>query len=290
MASAFILAFIPVVGMISIIIGALVTLRKGAFEGALVVLAATLPYVLTYFVSGAESEGQMAILMLLVFMISNGLTWFFAVVLRKFGVWSFTLELAALLGVLLIGIIHMVFPDIQAWWGAQLTTYFAKTAEAVDKLKSTAVVNKEGQAQAVNAAKYLATGFVTVSILFNALLQLLFARWWQASIYNPGGLRKELHQIRLGHIAALVFAVEIILAYLGNDFALDSLPVLYAMFFVAGLSLMHYLVTLTKSPWVWLTVCYALVIWLFPLSVIIIAIIALFDTGFDFRKRFIEKR
>lgn len=219
------------------------------------------------------------------------LTWFFAIVLRKFNNWSFTLELAALLGVLVVGIIHIIYPDIQHWWSVQLNAYFAKTTEVVGKLKGeAAATNVEHQAQAVAAAKYFATGLITVSIMFNVLLQLLVARWWQAVMFNPGGLRKELLQIRLGHITALVFAIEIILSYAGNDFALDTLPILYGAFFGAGLSLIHSLTELTKYPVLWLVLFYGVLVWLFPLSIIIIGIIALFDTGFDFRKRFIEKR
>jgi len=293
MASAFLIAFIPVLGMVSILIAGLVTLRKGAYEGALVLLAATLPYLLGFLVSGTAISEQEPLTQIIiwVFVVSNVLTWFFAIVLRKFNNWSFTLELAALLGVLIIGIVHIIYPDIQQWWAVQLNAYFAKTAEVVGKIKGeAAVAGLERQAQAVAAAKYFATGLIAVSILFNVLLQLLIARWWQAAMFNPGGLRKELLQIRLGHVTALVFAVEIILSYTGNDFALDTLPVLYGAFFAAGLSLIHYLAQLAKNALLWLVLFYGVVVWLFPLSIILVGILGLIDTGFDFRKRFLEKR
>lgn len=294
MATAFVTAFIPVIGTISILIAALVTLRKGALEGALILIASTVPFLIGYFASYPTPDQMlMATAVLIILIISNILTWFFAVLLRLFSSWSFTLEVAALAGVIVVGAVHILNPDIQAWWAQQLNDYFAKTAEVVDKLKPNTAIPEaltSRQQQAIAVAKQFATGFVVVSVLFNALLQLLIARWWQAVIFNPGGLRPELYQIRLGHVAGVVFALGFILAYLGMGFAIDAMPVLCVAFFIAGLSLFHNLVSTTKVSWLWLIMIYAGIIWLFPLSIVIISIVALFDTGFDFRKRFKKMR
>jgi hypothetical protein len=292
MATAFVIAFIPVIGSISILIAALTTLRKGAKEGALILVAATLPYIIGYYTSSSPSEqAALAVGMLAIVIVSNILTCFFAVILRQFSNWNFTLELAAALGVVAIGAVHVLYPDIQSWWASQLSYYFAKTAETVGKIPAidpqAAASDAQIRAQAIAVAKHFATGFVAVSVLFNALLQLLIARWWQAVMFNPGGLRKELYHIRLGHVAGLVFVVGFILAYLGVDFAMDAMPVVYAVFFAAGLSLVHSLISLTKVGWLWLVLIYMGIIWLFPVSLVIIAFIALLDTGFDFRKRFL---
>lgn len=290
MATAFVFAFIPLIGSISILIAALVTLRKSILDGILVTIAATLPYVISYAASTpAPDQAQLALGVLGVIVGSNLLTWLFAVVLRQFSNWNFTLELAALLGLFVIGTIHLVYPDIQNWWGIQLNAYFAKTTQAMSTLpadEDTKAATVEVQAQAVAAAKQFATGFMAVAILFNALLQLVIARWWQAVMFNPGGLRRELYQIRLSYVSGLVFGVALILAYTGNDLALDAMPVLCAVFFAAGLSLIHSFMGLTRKGWIWLILIYLGVIWLFPLSLLIIAIVALFDTGLDFRKRF----
>jgi hypothetical protein len=287
--TAFVTAFIPFIGSISILIAALVTLRKGAFEGALVLIAATVPYLISYFASTATpDQAQLALAMFGVVILSNVLTWLFAVILRKYSNWSFTLELSAFLGVLAVGIVHLIYPEIQNWWGAQLQVYFAKTMEAVGTAnKDTVAVANELPVQAIQAAKQYVTGFIAVSILFNALLQLVIARWWQAIMFNPGGLRKELYQIRFGHIAGLVFVFGLVLAYFGNSFALDAMPVLYVMFFLAGISLLHRLIGVTRNSWLWIILIYMGIIWLFPLSLVIIAMIALLDSGVDFRKRFL---
>ncbi len=292
MATAFVSAFVPIIGSISILIAGLVTLRKGAFEGLLVLIAATVPYIITYFASPpAPEQALLAEGILGVIIVSNVLTWMFAIVLRRFSNWNITIEIAALLGVLVIVLVHLFNPDIQNWWASQLSVYFAKTTDVVNKLKATTDAAQsapsEAQIQAVNTAKRFATGFVAVSVLFNALLQLLIARWWQAAIYNPGGLRKELYQIRLSHITGFAFVIALVLAFLGIDVALDMMPILCMAFFVAGLSLLHSIVSKQKIAWLWLILIYMGIIWLFPLSIVIIAFIALVDTGFDFRKRFL---
>lgn len=291
MATAFIIAFIPLIGSISILIAALVTLRKGILEGAFVTVAATLPYVIGYYVSAPPTDQAIMMFgMIGVIIASNVLTWLFAVVLRQFSNWNFTFELAALLGVLAIGIVHLVYPDIQNWWAAQLTAYFAKTADTVGKfspgVSGQAAIPSDVQMQAVATMKQLATGFIVVSILFNAMLQLLIARWWQAVMFNPGGLRKELYQIRLSHIAGAVFVIGFALAYLGSDLAIDMMPVIFAVFFAAGLSVIHKMISLTKNGWIWLFLIYLGIIWLFPVSIAIVAMVALLDTGIDIRKRF----
>lgn len=291
MATAFLSAFIPIIGSVSILIAALVTLRKGAIEGLYVLLAATLPYFISYFsLRPAPEQVQMAILMLGILIASNVLTWAFGVLLERFNNWIYVLELAAWLGVIVVGIVHFLYPEIQDWWATELNNYFSKTTAGVVESWQTATnlssdaVN-EAQIQAVNATKRYATGFAVVLILFNALVQLVVARWWQAVMFNPGGLQKELHQIRLSHVTAGLFLIGLILAYFGNAFATDAMPVLFAIFFVAGLSLVHYLLGLTKKGWIGLIVIYLAIIWLFPLSIMIVAILALFDTGLDIRKR-----
>lgn len=293
MATAFVIAFIPIIGSIGILIAALITLRKGPFEGTFVAVAATVPYVISYFASSpAPDQTQLAMVLLGVVIVSNLLTWIFAVVLQRFNNWNFVIELAALLGVLVIGMVYLVNPDIQNWWSTELTSYFTKSVGVLDKLNNE-VASKEvaaTQAQAIvaiNSMKHYATGFLVVSMLFNALLQLLIARWWQAVMFNPGELRKELYQIRLGYVASLVLVIVLVLAYLEVDFAMDVLPVLLMAFFVAGLSLLHKLISLTKMSWLWLVVMYLGIIWLVPLSIVIVAMIALLDTGLNFRKRFL---
>jgi hypothetical protein len=282
MTTAFLFAYIPFVGVVSILIAALVTLRKGMWEGLFVTAAATFPYFLMYAVHPAPSE----IVLIGILIACNLLTWLFAIVLRQYGNWSLTLDLALVLGVIVIGAVHFIYPDIQAWWSTHLTDYLNRSIDVVGQLE---VQKPDGSqemfADVVMTVKRYASGFVMVSILFNALLQLVLARWWQAAMFNPGGLRKELCHVRLSFVTGLVFIATAALAFFENATAVDMMPVLYGIYSAAGLSLLHNILGLTKAGWLWLTLVYIGVIVLFPLGIMIVAVIGLMDTGINFRKR-----
>lgn len=285
---AFVTAVFPIIGSISIVIAALVTLRKGVWEGAFVVFAATMGSLLQYVVYPAAAETEMANAVIMVLIASNALTWIFAAFLRRYNYWSLTLEVAALIGIVAVLIVHVVNPEIQDWWQTQLNAYLTKATLAVNSVKPDAEVSAS-QVEIVNVMKQYATGLIMASILFNALLQLLVARWWQAVMFNPGELRKELHQVRLSYFTGALFIIGVALTYLGSGVALDMMPVLLMTFFVAGLSLLHYLVAPVNMGWMLLILIYLAIMWLFPSSIVIVALIALLDSAVNIRQRINRK-
>lgn len=297
-ATAFILAYIPLIGSISVLIAGLVTLRKGALEGALVFLAATVPYLLSYLSApqGTEIEIDLALFAVVIFTATNSVMWLFANILKRYSSWGFILDLAVLLGLIVIGIIHFLYPDIDNWWVIKLTGYFNKTATMMREVQPNAVViPPEIQGQIVNTIKTYATGVFIVSITFNALLQLVLSRWWQAVMFNPGELRKELLNIRLSYIAGALFLICYPLSSWGDKTAIDMMPVIYLVFSIAGLSVMHSLlgVKTRRLGLVLLYVGLIVIITLFPSGILLIALIfsliAFFDIGMNFRKRFATK-
>jgi hypothetical protein len=294
-ATAFILAYIPVIGNISVLIAGLTTLRKGALSGAFVFLAATLPYLLSYFSATSETvlEINLAFIAVVIFAASNTVMWLFAVILRRYSSWGLIFDLAILLSVAIIGMIHFLYPDIENEWAIKLTDYFNKTAAMMREVRpNAAIIPADIQAQAVNVLKMYATGILIVSITFNAFLQLLLSRWWQAILFNPGELRKELLSIRLSYAAGALFLIGYSLASIGNKTAVDMMPMMYLVFSAAGLSVVHSLIA-AKTRGLWLAALYLVLmgtITLFPggiaLAALILSLVAFFDIGINFRKRF----
>lgn len=281
--------FVPVLGIVGILIATLVTLRKGVLDGAMTTIAATVPYLISFGLTGNQ-EGAIPLVVWAavgVAVLSNVLTWVFAVMLRRHTSWSLILQIAALAGVLVISIVHLAYPSVADWWGVQLQAYYNQ-AQGVTGLLKTSSPTSDLQLEAINATKQYATGLMVAAVLFNALLQLVAARWWQAIVFSPGGLRRELHGIRLSHLAGALFVVSLVLSYLGNSVVLDIMPVLYMLFGAAGLSLVHYFFGMMRSPtvWFWLTLFYVALIISLPTSVVLIAVLALVDVWFDLRKRF----
>jgi hypothetical protein len=216
------------------------------------------------------------------------LTWAFAVMLRRKTSLSLILQIAALVGVLVISIVHLAYPSVVEWWGNQLNSYYHQAQAMAGVLKNSVPSSRNLQLEAINATKHYATGLMVTAVLFNALFQLIVARWWQAIIYKPGSLHKELQGIRLSQLAGILFVVSLIFSYLGNSVISDIMPVLYVLFGVAGLSLVHYLFGLTNTPmgWFWLSVLYLTLIFTFPTSLVVISMLGLLDIWLDARKRF----
>ncbi len=290
-ALVFVSTFVPVLGIIGILIAALVTLTKGIVEGAILTLAATLPYIISIFYTHSHPEPIVLVAWAAVgvAVLSNVLTWVFAVMLRRHTSWSAILQIAALLGVLVVSVVHLAYPQIADWWAKELQAYYNQAREMATALKTTVPVPAAGEAQAeiISATKEYATGFMAAGILLNAILQLIAARWWQAAVYHRGQLRRELHNIRLSHLAGALFIVSIGLAYFRNSVILDIMPILYLLFTAAGLSLVHYVLGQVNSPtvWFWLVIFYVALIFSMPISLICVAILGLLDVWLDVRKR-----
>lgn len=292
LALTFVSPFIPIFGVIGILITALFTLVKGVGQGAVFLLAATLPYVITFLI---KSQGMSVAAPIFVWggigvaIISNILTWVFAVMVYRKTSWSKIFQIAALVGVLVVSVVHLAYPNIVDWWATTLQSYYNQASALTSgALTATAQNNaNEAQVEAINITKYYATGLLVAVILFNALLQLVFARWWQAKVLGAPSLGAELHNIRLSPLAGILFIASLVLSYLGNTVVLDIMPVFYLLMLVAGLSFIHYLFSLmnTTSKWFWLTVLYITLIFTLPVSVLVVAMIALLDIWWDGRKK-----
>ena len=287
MGAAFALSLVPLFGAsIGILIAAFVTLRKGAYEGTLVLCATIVPYLLSYMLSSESTQPQVMLIATVTIIALNILTWLLALVLRRYGNWNLVIEVSMLTGIALICVIYLFFPEIQSWWIKQLMAYFTKTASILEQLGPEGAASQEEiQTNIIASVQHYITGFVIASIIFNALLQLIIARWWQAIIFNPGGLRKELYQIRLSYISASVFIAVLGLAYIGNAFSLDMMLVMITAFCAAGLSLIHCKLASNNAGWFWLMLVYLGMIFIFPMGIVLVAIVGLLDSFFDIRRR-----
>ncbi len=288
---AFVLAFIPLIGTLSIVIAAFVTLRRGIFEGTLVLFAATLPVVMEYFLEyflspGSDtSVGLSAFDITVLVLVSNVLTWIFAVCLRKYSSWSLLLQVAAICCVLSVALIHFVVPDIQSWWSDKLTAYFTKAMQTLNESGGDYDPSSMLPIKSlIDGIKPFVTGVVVILIVFNALLQVFLARWWQAAVFNPGGLRQEMYDIRMGYVLGAIFVIGLFWGLWGNSWLSDMMPIMYVVFALAGLSLIHSLLARRGTGMFWLVMIYGGMI-LFPYVIVLIAMVGLIDTWLDFRKR-----
>jgi hypothetical protein len=281
-------SFIPVVGMLGILYAGLVTLRKGAMEGAVMTAAVIAPYVLVFMLSVRDPNAQLFVMCATtgVVILTNVATWVFAVMLYRQMTWSGIIQVAALAGVLVISVIHLAYPDITDWWTAQLSsalTALSSSANTAGNDIFSSLITRFSKLLFALSAWYM----LIASILLNAVMQLILARWWQSAVFSPGMLRRELHNIRLSSMAGVLFMLSVIFVILGNNVVIYMMPILCMLFAGAGLSVIHYFFGLMNSSQSWFWICFMYVsLYLFgPISMVLLAIIALLDIWLDLRRK-----
>ncbi|PAV27279.1 hypothetical protein CF392_02185 [Tamilnaduibacter salinus] len=114
---------------------------------------------------------------------------------------------------------------------------------------------------------------------------LMLARSWQAGLFNPGGFQKEFHAFRLSRPVAGLCG----LAVLGGPFlGLAPLMVSWAgalPLIMAGLGLIHGIVSRRQLGVHWLVLFYVLLVLLSPSLMLLLLVIAFVDSWLDFRRR-----
>ena len=263
---------------------ALVTLRNGAVEGALIAIGAALVLLLLGFVS------TMGTALVDVFVVSLvAAVWIPAVISglvlriwRSLGLALATISLIALLAML---VFYLAIDDVRAWWYGVLQI-------ALEPMLTTAPMPMSaGEIENwLNSFAAVMTGVVASTLLLTAMINLSLARWWQALLFNPGGFRQEFHGLRLDwRIAAAVLPLAVISTLFSEgpiqSFGQDAMVLIMAMFAVPGLALLHAVVAYKKIHKAALITVYVLMVFLLPQMVMILAATGLTDSWLDFRRR-----
>lgn len=256
---------------------ALMTLRRGAKEGAILLLATCLPVIMLshWYVQPLMWKLQLA---------SQVAVWLMALLLRTTASWTLLLELIAVCGVILIAALHAIYPEIASFWQQYLLT----------TLKGIQVNGPEmfakldvGQLQWLsgNFAKIASGAFMT-ELVFSNLVILALARYLQASLYNPGGLKKELYYVHFSIIPVVLTLILLSLAWLAKvSFLQDSTLILLLPFICAGLSLVHWSSASLKGQTYYLIGFYVLMVLLFLQVIAALILAGMADAIFNFRNR-----
>lgn len=243
---------------------ALVTLRRGSLDGIMILLWALLPALIGLWVS------DMGPLMPVVTLMGLLATLCAAWLLRTSSSWSQTLMglvgFSALSGLLMAAAI----PD-------PVSGVTEALGEVFEQMQAQA---PEGSVIAV-PTETCVIGLIAYVVAVSSFLSLLLARWWQAMLYNPGGLQVEFHQVRSTPVVALTcFAAVFYCWWQGLDYqhwaSLFGFPLL-----VAGAALAHGVVKARQMGGQWLVLFYVVLVFASP----IVIVLALADTWIDFRSR-----
>lgn len=257
---------------------ALVTLRQGAAEGALLMALAGL---------GAAGLTWLALdspwPMLRVLLPCWLPLWLLALVLRATVSLTRTLQVAALLGLLGVSGFYLLLGDPAAWWDGLLDrlqqdlTTLAPVGQAADRAMLDQLL-----ALLRSWAPFL-PGQVVSAALLVVVLALLLGRWWQARLFNPGGFRPECHELRLGRpLAALTLALFGAAMLSGWPALANAVLVLGTLYTVQGVVLVHAILFKLQGSPAWLLLFYLLLI---PLLSQLVMALGVADAWADFRAR-----
>ena len=219
------LSMVPFASWLSVALIALFTLRKGGklgFEILVPVLVIhSVPLLMVVSVESAIVNTLIAYLP----------CYFAALVLRRFSRWQAVAGAFFILALTAFMLIQFLIPD----FAVSQFNQFKMMLSHYDEYKQFIETNIQG----INPwdLAQLFFGIQISSVVASSLISLVFARFIQAKLFMPGGLRQELVEFRGGKLGLLILAIISIAAYYELAFAINLLPLILAYFLLAGCNL-----------------------------------------------------
>ncbi|OOG25379.1 hypothetical protein B1C78_06915 [Thioalkalivibrio denitrificans] len=140
--------------------------------------------------------------------------------------------------------------------------------------------------QALRQVAPVMTGLLAAAMVLTLVLALILARYWQSVLYNPGGFAEEFQRLQLGKVPAVLLAVSLGGAWLGqSDLLMELSMVFLVVFFIQGVALVHALTRQLDMNRFWLVGMYVLLVIAMPQMMTMLAAFGVLDSAFDFRTR-----
>lgn len=265
----------PPISIVSSAAVALVTLRRGANEGLLVLLSASIAAATLGFIVLGDYQFAIAYALILWTPV-----WLLSIVLREGKHLSLALEIAAVLGVLAVIGVYLFIPDPAAYWQEILAVMIEPMRQAQD------IPLEQLENTITTVAKYM-TGILAAGSITGLLLGLLLARWWQSKLYNPGGFKAEYLSLQMSQRFTLATLLVVLVAFLTSEgiseVAANIGVILFMLYSFIGMAIIHSLISVMKAKRFLLPAFYLLV-FVIPHIVLPVAIIGLTDTWLNLRK------
>ncbi len=267
---------LPPLVIISGAVLALVTLRRGPVEGALVVaIALAGGGVLAALALGAPGAilGYVVLLWLPV--------WALSALLRATVSLSLTLSVLAAAVAVGLAFTYLALGDPAAWWQEALGQIVPIVLQNMD-----AQIPEEVVREQIAAVAPSFTGLVASQLAALVLLSLLLGRWWQAQLYNPGGFGEEFRALRMDQTVAVVSIVIFAGATLtGQPFLVNLALALSIVLGLFGLSVVHAAVNRAGKGRGWLIALYVGMAFLMYPVLAVLALVGAADKWLDLRRR-----
>jgi len=272
----------PPVSIVSSASVALVTLRRGGYEGLYVLVFSCLSAALLgFFLFG---NVQFALLYGLVLWLP---IWFISIVLREGKHLSVAIQIAVLFGMIGILGFYLYADDPAVLWQSVLSLMVQPM------LASNPDVPLGEVKQSIKVFSHFMTGGIAAGSVYGLLFGLFLARWWQAVLFNPGGFRTEYLSLRVHPKVASVSLLIVAIAWLSSGIVAEIcwnlsilLLVLYAF---VGLAVLHAAFSEMKTKRFMVPFLYITLV-LVPHVIAIVVIVGVVDAWLDLRSKILNKK
>ncbi len=267
---AALLSVLPFASWLSVALVALVTLRKGGKFGLEILVPAlvihSVPLLMLVPVASALINTIIAYLP----------CYLAALILRQYSTWQAVAGIffcQSLIAFICLQYLAPNFAVIQLAHFKKMLSHYSEYQQFIEQ--SIQGINSWNLAQ-------LFLGIQILSVVISSVISLLFARFIQAKLFVPGGLKTELADFRGSKLAFLVLLAVSVASYNEWVFAINMLPLVLSYFLLTGLNLSYFV--LARKLQVKAIILMILLILLKPTFILFAYIIlGLLDSLFNFR-------
>lgn len=264
---------LPPVSIVSSASVALVTLRKGAFEGLYVLACSSaVAALLGLLLLGGY---QFALVYAIVLWLP---VWLISIVLREGRHLSLAVEIAVLLGAVGVLGFYLYNPEATAMWKELLTQMLPTAPEApIAQMQQT-----------VEVMSHYMTGIVATGMVSSLLFGLFLGRWWQANLFNPGGFKQEF--LSLTSHSTLTVGTVILIAIASassgivSEVSWNIVILLFVLYAFIGTAVLHTVFAAMKLARYAVPMFY-ITLFLIPHAILPVALIGLTDAWLNLRKK-----
>jgi hypothetical protein len=188
-----------------------------------------------------------------------------AVLLARTGSLSLCLQLATLVGAMLLVGLHVSFGDPAQFWAP----FVRDLANEMQKHGLPTDMLDEGLADTLARTLW---GWVAVLTMLLAMCALFLARWWQSLPEHAGSFGAEFRELRLGRVLGVTAAVVIGVSLFQDQPLVDDIGRLFlGALVIVGLAVLHRAVARGTLGRLWLWVTYVTLVVLPPVAVAALA-------------------
>ncbi len=202
-------------------------------------------------------------------------------VLRETQSQGWMLTIAGLLAILFIVYMHQQTVSV--------ATDYREVFEAFWQKNILPNLSPQTPVEEINAMKQVMDNFVPFMsgmraclIVLGIVSTVLFARWWQSKVYNPGGFRKEFMSLQLPKWLLVPLAVCAGIVFMDglvdDSIARDCLMVFMSLYIFQGVACVHAFVARKPNQQGWLIGMYFALVFISLYAAIILACIGVADS------------